>query len=159
MALGPVALKILKPNSLSGVSLLVFSIICFLFYHPIAVEGRFINTLKGNRTTEHCITFISSLNDKDIVIISERPGQYTALGYGTVNFDYANKQKDNLLKEYSRNLFSKIYAFQEIEYSTLQPTKGTALPSNFKTNTRHEIQISAIEFLRISEVEILNESP
>ena len=80
-AFGPVALKIFKPQVLSGTTLLIISMVCFLYYHPIAVEGRFVNSLKGNRTTEHCIDFLDKVSDRNILIIAERPGQFTAMGY------------------------------------------------------------------------------
>ncbi|MBN1622677.1 MAG: glycosyltransferase family 39 protein, partial [Endomicrobiales bacterium] len=154
LALGPVALKICKPKLISGTSLLIISIVCFLFYHPIAVEGRFINALKGNRTTYHCINFLSQIKDKNILTISERPGQFTALGYGAVNFSYANQHSDKTIKEFTRHLFSKIIAFQEIKYQDQAPTKETALNQDYNLNTLYEIQITATEFLRISEVRI-----
>ena len=151
-AFGPVALKIFKPQMLSGTALLIISMVCFLYYHPIAVEGRFINSLKGNRTTEHCINFLNKVNDRNILIIAERPGQFTALGYGAINFAYANKNEKQILKECYRHLSSKIVVLQEIEYGSQKPTKETDLNSDFKLNTLYEIQISATEFLRISEV-------
>jgi hypothetical protein len=151
-ALGPVALRIFKPQILSGTALLIISVASFLFYHPIAVEGRFINSLKGNRVTEQCINYLKKADDRNILVIAERPGQVTALGYGAVNFDYANKNEEQLLLEYGRHLFSKIVVLQEINYDSQKPTKETALNPVFKLNTLYEIQITATEFLRISEV-------
>jgi hypothetical protein len=151
-ALGPVALRIFKPNLLSGPTLLIISAVCFLYYHPIAVEGRFINTLTLNRTTEHCIDFISKLNDKNILVISTRPGQYTAMGYGAIDFNYANQNKELILYEDSRHLFSKILVFQEIEYESGKPTQDTFLDPYCKLDTLYEIQTTATIFLRISEV-------
>jgi len=151
-ALGPVALRIFKPKFLSGPTLLIISVVCFLYYHPIAVEGRFINTLTLNRTTEHCIDFISKLDDKNILVISPRPGQYTAMGYGAISFAYANQNKESILHQDSRHLFSKVIVFQEIEYKGGKPTQGTVLDPDYKLNTLYEIQIAATTFLRISEV-------
>jgi len=153
LALGPVALKIFKPDTMSGKTILIISIICFLYYHPIAVEGRFINTLAGNRTTYHCMNWLSKINDKNILIISERPGQFTAMGYGAINFAYANKNNIQILKEAKRHLFSKIIVFQEIKYNDNNPTTQTVLDANYKLTTLYEIQITATEFLRISEVQ------
>ena len=154
LALGPIALKIYKPQFMSGATLLITAVVFFLFYHPIAVEGRFINSLKGNRTTYHCIDFLSKIGDKNVLVIAERPGQFTALGYGAINFSYANKNSEQILKEAARHLFSKVIVFQEIEYTGNNPTKNTALPANYKLNTLYGIQISATEFIRISEVKI-----
>jgi hypothetical protein len=158
LALGPVVLKALKPNCISGTGLLLISIACFLFYHPIAVEGRFINTLRGNRITEQSIAFVSGINDKNILTISERPGQFTALGYGAINFSHANQNKDKILREISRHLFSRVFVFQEIAYDSRQPTKDTALAAEYKLTNLYEIQISATEFFRISEVKLTGPS-
>ena len=117
-----------------------------------AVKGRFIHSLKGNRITRHCIEYLDKADDRNILIIAERPGQVTALGYGAVNFAYANENKKNLLYEYDRHLYSKIVTLQEIKYDNQKPTKETALDPDFKLKTLYEIQISATEFLRISEV-------
>ncbi len=151
-AIAPVMLKIAKPRLLPGPSLLMISIVCFLFYHPIAVEGRFINALTGNRRTEHCLTHLSKVRDKNILIIALRPGQFVAVGYGAVNFVYANKNHQKVLKEFGRHLYSKVIVFQEIEYETGQPTEKTKLPPAYNLETLDEIQISATEFLRIAEV-------
>jgi hypothetical protein len=151
-AFGPVAIRILRPNFLSGRTLLMFSIVCFLFYHPIAVNGRFIHSLKGNRVTEHCINYLNKADDRNILIIAERACQFTALGYGAINFSSANTNKEYLLYEYDRHLYSKIVTLQEIEYESQKPTKVTELDPDFKLKTLYEIQISSTEFLRISEV-------
>lgn len=151
-ALGPVILKIAKPRLLPGPSLLIISIVCFLFYHPIAIEGRFINTLTGNRRTEHCLNYLSRMDDKNILIISLRPGQFVAMGYGAVNFVYANQNQQIFLKEIERHLFSKVIVFQDVEYESGQPTEKTKLPPVYNLETLYEIQVTATESLRIAEV-------
>ena len=42
--------------------------------------------------------------------------------------------------------------FQDIEYKTDLPTADSALDGEYKLNTLAEIQTTATEFLRISEV-------
>jgi hypothetical protein len=153
-ALAPVALRVLKPHLLSGTALLIISSVCFLFYHPIAVEDRFINTLTLNRRTDHCIDFIEKLNSRNILIIDPRPGQYTALGYGAVNFAYANENRNLILTEAQRHLYTGIIVFQQIKYDTEQPTEDTILNQDYKLNPLYEIQVTADEFLRISEVDV-----
>lgn len=152
-ALGPVALKILKPDLLSGKTVLLLSAVCFLFYHPIAVEGRFMNKL-GHKTNEHCRDFISRFDDKNILILSGRPVEFTALGYGSVDFDYANSHKDNILKQARKRLFSRIIVCQEIKYESKQPTERTFLRPDYVLKTLYEIQTSETELLRISEVKL-----
>jgi len=152
LALVPVALRVLKPAAISGPAMLMVATVFFLLYHPIAVEGRFVNTLTLNRRTEHCIDFLSKLNDRNIMVIVERPGQYTALGYGTVDFTYANNNRKPLLNQLDRHLFSKMIVFQQIEYKTNAPTSDTTLHPDYNLHTLYEIQVSADKFLRISEI-------
>jgi hypothetical protein len=152
LAFGPVALRIFRPQLVSASSLLLFSVICFIFYHPIAVEGRFINTLTLNRTTEHCIRFLDKTNDQNILVVSPRPGQYVAIGYGAVDFSYANADKASLLVQLKRHLYSRLMVFQDIEYETGLPAADSVLDADYKLNTLYEIQTTATEFLRISEV-------
>jgi hypothetical protein len=151
-AFGPVALRIFKPHLISGAALLLLSVVCFVFYHPIAVEGRFINTLILNRKTEQCIDFLSKLDNKNILIITSRPGQYVALGYGVIDFAYANQNKDTILLEQQRHLYPRLIVFQEIEYKTGLPIDYDFLHSDYKLRALYEIQNTATEFLRISEV-------
>jgi hypothetical protein len=153
-ALGPITLRILKPGCVSGSVLLLASVICFLFYHPIAVEGRFINSLTLNRETEHCIRFLDNLNNRNILVVSSRPGQYVAIGYGAVDFNYANNNNAATILEMQRHLYSRLIVFQEISYETGKPAQDTALNSDYKLNALYEIQTTATEFLRISEVKV-----
>lgn len=151
-AFGPVALRIFRPGVVSGKILLLFAVVCFFFYHPIAVEGRFINTLTLNRTTEQCIRFLDKLNDQNILVVSSRPGQYVAIGYGAIDFSYANNNRESLLTELKRHLYSRLIIFQDIEYSTGLPTADSVLDGEYKLTAQHEVQTTATEFLRISEV-------
>jgi hypothetical protein len=154
LSFGPVALRIFKPRLMPVPVLLLLSAVCFLFYHPVAVEGRFINTLTLNRKTEQCTNFLSKLDNKNVLIITARPGQYVALGYGAVDFPYANKNKDLILREFQRHLYTRLIVFQDIEYKTGLPDPNDALHPDYKLNTLYEIQNTATLFLRISEVRL-----
>jgi hypothetical protein len=158
LAFGPVALRIFRPDIVSGKALLLVAVVCFFFYHPIAVEGRFINTLTLNRTTEHCIRFLDKTNDQNVLVVSSRPGQYVAIGYGAIDFSYANANKASLLTELKRYLYSRLIVFQEIEYKTGLPTADSVLDADYKLNTLCEIQTTATGFLRISEVKLPDKS-
>jgi hypothetical protein len=151
-ALSPVVLRVANPQLLSGRALLLFAALAFIYYHPIAVEGRFINQLTLNRQTSHSIDFLKKLDDRNILVVSSRPGQYVSLGYGAVDFDYANKNVSQLMNEARRHLYSKIIVFQEIMYETGMPSSDTPLESAYNLKRLREIQITAESFLRISEV-------
>ena len=159
LSLGPLALRIFKPQLMPATALLTLSVVCFLLYHPIAVEGRFINSLTLNRKTSQCMNFLSKLNDRNILIIDSRPGQDVAIGYGAIDFAYANQNSGVILLEFQRHLDSRLIVFQEISYQTGQPIPDAVLHPDYKLNTLYEIQNTATEFLRISEVKRQNQSP
>ncbi|NLF42170.1 MAG: hypothetical protein GX587_05695, partial [Bacteroidales bacterium] len=76
VALSPVFLKYVFKN-ISGRYILFGAIAAFLVYHPIAIEGRCINSLILNRKTNYCIDFLQELGSNSIILITDRPGQYT----------------------------------------------------------------------------------
>jgi 4-amino-4-deoxy-L-arabinose transferase-like glycosyltransferase len=153
-AFGPVILRAVHPQLFSGRALLLFSAVCLILYHPVAVEGRFINSLTLNRLTKHCIDFLNKSDDKNLLVFSSRPGQYVALGYGAVNFNYANNNKAALLNEARRHLYSEIIVFQEIMYDTGKPSADSALEPDFVLKPVYEIQTTAESYLKISKVVI-----
>lgn len=149
LAFGPIALKWLI-DSVPDKYVLLFAIACFLFYHPIAIHGKFTNQLILNRQTKYCIDFLSSYPDRKILLINARPGQYTVLGYGAVDFNYANNNP-SIMNLVRIHLYSDIIVFQEIEYRTQKPTNDTAL-AGYKLATLREEMITGGIFLRISKV-------
>ncbi len=152
-AIAPMSLPILYPRVMKSGYLLCISIGIFLFYHPIAVRENMINRQILVRTTEHCVDFLNKEGEKNTLVISARPGQYVALGYGAVSFAYANRHQQNLLREIGKHLFSKVFVFQEIDYGTGGAIDKNKLAPAYKLKALYEIQITAEDFLRISEVE------
>ncbi|MGA2094378.1 MAG: glycosyltransferase family 39 protein, partial [Sedimentisphaerales bacterium] len=153
-ALGPVALRAAKPQLFSGRVLLLFAAVCFIYYHPIAVKGRFVNTLTLNRLTQQCIDFLEKSDNENALVVSSRPGQYVALGFGAVDFNYANNNKAALLNETRRHLYSRLIVFQEIMYETGKPSADSALDADYILKPLYEIQTTADAYLRISQVVI-----
>ncbi len=151
-SLAPFLLKAVKPNAISGKALLLFSLVCFLAYHPIAVEGRFTNKLTLTRETKQCYQFLENLKEKNILIIANRPGLFTVLDYGVVNFSYANKYKNKVLRDYKRHNYVDIYVFQRISYDTGKPVREYSLDDDYNLEPLREIQVTAGRFLRISRV-------
>ncbi len=140
------------PGWIPGRTCLVFSIVIFLLYHPIAIENSFMNSLILNRDTKFCMDFLNSLKRRNLLVISDRPGQYTSLNFGAVDFSYANQNTDSLLSDLRRNLYSSIFVFQLIRYDSRSPADPYHLNKAFHLNPLHEIQSTGSEFLRVSSV-------
>ena len=124
----------------------------FLFYAPVAAENRFYNYLFLGREYRHEREFLGRLGSKAVLLIADRPGQFTVLDHGAVDFAYARKAYAELAEERRRHLYDRVIAFQEITYATGLPTAATALPAEYKLETLLERQNTADSFLRISEV-------
>jgi hypothetical protein len=143
------------PESLArGSKLIVLaSIMLFVLYHPIAVEGRFINWLNLNRETyfEHDVVQ-RFWPDKKILIVSEVPSQFTALEYGAIDFDTANMNIPKFMSGLARHLFQDIIVVQRIMYETNAPDKKNVLSPAYTLQTLTEYETADNCFIRISKV-------
>jgi len=153
MALIPVFAHRIWPDIFSQRLLLVVSIGLLIMYYPVSSGDRFTQSLELIRETQHAYTFLDSLKHKNIFIVAERPGIYTALKYGAADFSYANKNKNDLLAELKNNLYSDIIVLQQINYSDKKPGTTQFLDPEFVLNPPlAEYQITGGYFLRISSV-------
>jgi hypothetical protein len=148
-ALLPIVVKVINPKIISSKILLVFACVVFVLYHPIAAEGRFINQLILTREYNWSRKYIEEMNDKNILIISNRPGQFTALNYGAISISNAERDSKQLLRELDRGLFSNIIVLQRIKYSDKNKDE---LSKKFNLITLKTYQIKGDAYLRISKV-------
>lgn len=148
----PVLVAIRYPTLLTPKLLCALGFASFFLYHPIAVEGRFPNSLILIRETNFNYEFLQRLNQNDVLVITDRPGQYTALNYGAVDFGYANGAVKELQMELDRRLFSEIIVMQKISYDTKKPVDSNGLSDLFKLEVLEERQLTATEFQRVSRV-------
>lgn len=136
-----------------SISLIALGTFSFFLYHPMAVDGRFINPLILNRETRLCMDFLAKQAERATLIIADRPGQFTALGYGAVDFNFANRNEADLINSYQRRLFPQIVVFQRIQYANGLPYENYQLKSAaFRLEILEERQLTGDEFLRISKV-------
>jgi Dolichyl-phosphate-mannose-protein mannosyltransferase len=151
-ALAPVALKGVIGAALPSHLFLMGAIAMFLMYHPVAVEGRFINSLILVRTTKYSYDFLKDYSHDETLIINERPGQYAALNYSAVNFGRANQTPELYLANLERGFYTTILVFQRVSRKTMKPVKENMLSDKFELKILKTYLISASESLRISEV-------
>jgi len=110
-------LKRLRPY----VTVLVASAL-FAIYLPVASEFRILNELTLTREASTTWRFFESLHENRILIITDRPGLYTIMNYGALDFDTA-KNDGSVLASHDRHLFFDTYLVQQIDLTT-----GKALP-------------------------------
>jgi hypothetical protein len=92
-----------------------------LFLHvPVAAEGRLINELTLTRQASQTWRYFAQLHDKNIMVVTDRPGLFTVMDYGAADLSVA-KQGGDLLYELSRHLYRDMYVIQEIDLTTKKP--------------------------------------
>lgn len=152
-ALSLVALARWMPERFTPGKVLVFACAAFLIYHPIAVQNRFINILTLNRETRHQMEFLERQPSKNILVVSDRPGQYSSLGYGAVDFPHLARNLGGFMNEFRRRLFQEIFVFQKVDTGTGKPFEMHVLDENqVKLETLYEAQIDSTIILRVSRV-------
>lgn len=150
LAMGPLWLRLVKPAWLPGPRLLLVAVLLFVAYYPVAVKSDFIETLTLKRLTGQAMRYLAPYAKMDVMVVTERPGQYVAMGYGAVNFAYARKPAFRRAVE--RHLYPCVIVLQKIRYSDGLPVSRNRLAHGFSLTVKREVQISARYFLRISKL-------
>lgn len=151
LALIPLAFHLHFPALLNQRRLLGIAAGSFLLYHPVAIQARFPNALTIVRETEEVYRFLKT-ESASILLVIERPGQFTVANRGAVGFDYATRNEAALLADLQRGVFSDIVVVQKIRYADGRPAPGHGLPAGFQLNPVKELMITGEELLRISRV-------
>jgi hypothetical protein len=123
----------------------------FCVYLPVASEYRILNELTLTREAATTWRFFESLHEKRILIVVDRPGLYTIMEYGALDFETA-KQDATLLDSLSRRLFYDIYVVQQIDLSTGKPLPQFEIWPERAKQTMIEFQNDANSTVRVSRV-------
>ena len=125
----------------------------FLFYHPVSIQDRFSRQQTRPREFHLVTDFLKKEREKsrNFLVIADRPGQYTALDYGAVKFEYANAES-SIADKFKNHLIDNIFVIQRIEYKTSKPIQTCWLNSNYILKKVMESQNDENQFIRISKV-------
>jgi len=157
-AMLPVAFCYFYPRIMNQYVLLTLAIVSAAIYHPIAAENRFTQTQTLMREVAEEYSYLEKLTNKNFLIITERPVNFTALGYGAVDFVYANKHHDEIMAEFHNHLYA-ILEFQAISLAANRPFPNYEFSNVYGAVVMKELQISGSDdqdhqpngyFLRIS---------
>jgi hypothetical protein len=118
---------------------------------PLASDARFVNALFVTRQAAESWRFFEKLGEKRILVLSDRPGLFTIMDYGSLDLSSAVASR-NCLFELSRHLYKDIYLIQEMDIETKQPMHGFASWADVPLETVLEFQITASAFVRIARV-------
>jgi hypothetical protein len=120
--------------------------------HSMSVELKHTNTLTLVRETADALAFLRPWRNTEVLVIAERPGQYTVNGFGAVNFDWARANLKQIQDEFDRHLFTEVFVLQRMVYGMSRPVPETDLPDSLRLEIAKEIQITGMEVLRISRL-------
>jgi hypothetical protein len=118
---------------------------------PVASEARLMQRLTETRENATVWPFFEQLPSKRIMVVAERPGHFTIMGYGAMSFEAA-KRDPYLFKALERRLFEDVYLVQHLHVSTGKPFPGFGFWSARSLETVFEFQNDADVLVRISRV-------
>ena len=123
-----------------------------MFLHvSVASEGRFINELTLTREAAQIWRYFAQLHDKNIMVVTDRPGLYTVMDYGAQDLSAA-KQAQDLTFELSRHLYRDMYVIQEIDLTTKKPLPDFEIWPDKKMEAVLEFQNAENSTVRISRM-------
>jgi hypothetical protein len=110
-----------------------------------------MNRLTQTRESATTWRFFERLNERRILIVTDRPNHFTIMNYGAMNFATARNDA-YLFTALERRLFQDVYVIQQIRLSTNEPLPAYELWPDRKLETVFEFQNDADVLVRISRV-------
>jgi hypothetical protein len=121
------------------------------FYLPVASQHRMLNKLTQTREAATTWRFFESLHEKRIIIVTDRPGLFTIMEYGAMDFETA-KNDPVIFDALARGLFYDIYLVQQINLTTHEPFSAYDIWPTRSRQTVLEFQNDANVMVRISRL-------
>jgi len=129
----------------------LLAVAVFVFELPEASQARMMNRLTQTRESAATWRFFERLDDKRILIVTDRPNHFTIMNYGAM--DFASARRDRyLFTAFERRLFQDVYVIQQIELSTNEPLPGYEIWPQRRLEPVLEFQNDANVLVRISRL-------
>jgi hypothetical protein len=123
----------------------------FAFYLPVASQHRMLNKLTQSREAATTWRFFESLHEKRHIIVADRPGLYTIMGYGAMDFETA-RHDPVIFDALAHGLFYDIYLVQQINLTTNEPFPAYDIWPTRSRQTMLQFQNDANVMVRISRL-------
>ena len=127
-------------------------------YVPEASEARFINELTLSRQAVQVWRFFEQLHDKNIMVVTDRPGLFTVMDYGAEDLSTA-RQSGQLPYELSRHLYRDIYVIQEVDLTTKKPLPDSEIWPEQKKESVLEFQNAENSTVRVARIKLAEPAP
>jgi 4-amino-4-deoxy-L-arabinose transferase-like glycosyltransferase len=118
---------------------------------PAASQHRTLNRLTQTRESATTWSFFERLNEKRILVVTDRPNHFTIMDYGAMDFETARRDP-HLFTAFARRLFRDVYVIQQIKLSTNEPLPGYEIWPDRKLDVVLEFQNDADVLVRISRL-------
>lgn len=138
-----------KPGFLIGSAAFLF-----FLYHPVSVTNEDANNLTLPREERIVAEFLQKEHPERALLIHQWPRIFTARGIPAVDFQYANRNRTQLLRDLKESRIGELIAVQEIRAKTGEPLPAERLHRIFPTETLYEIGHRSNAYLRISRVRL-----
>jgi len=149
--LNKICIKIETHKKILLIILFAFHLI---YYWPYASDQKIINGLSLTYEYNKVLNYIKENYDKKrekILIISDRPNLYLIHNCGSVNFSYANNNKEKI--EYLfNNYFDHIIVIQRYLLKTKKIKKSNNIDSSFKIDELKNVKITRDMYIKILKV-------
>jgi hypothetical protein len=130
---------------------LVSSLALFAIHVPVASEARFTNSLVLTRQAAYTWRFFENLHEKNILVMTDRPGLFTIMDIGALDISSALTDRGPLL-ELSRHLYQDVYLIQEVDLNTKQPLQQFDVWPEVPKDTVMEFQNTDSASVRIAKL-------
>ncbi len=150
LALSPLLMPWLFRPWVNSRRLFVAAAVLFMLYLPVSLYPQRTGLLYPD--LEYQIGFLHSFNPRTILIVTARPVRLNALGFGAVNFDYANQNKEMLNNDMRTHSFSDVLTFQRLNNHTDLVQDGEHLDSEFLLEPLATFRIAPDQQMRVSRV-------
>ncbi|MGO9289157.1 MAG: hypothetical protein ACLQIJ_10435 [Polyangia bacterium] len=117
----------------------------------VASECRFINELTLTREVAQTWRYFEQIHDKNIMVVTDRPGLFTVMDYGAQDLSVA-KQGQDLMYELSRHLYRDMYVIQEIDLTTKKPLPEFEIWPEHKKEVVLEFQNAENSTVRVARM-------
>ncbi|MGE3262144.1 MAG: hypothetical protein AB7K68_10220 [Bacteriovoracia bacterium] len=134
-------------------AILAIFLLLFVHHHQYAVSDPLSTQLTMTREMRHIRVFLAKDDHRDDLIVYDRPGQLSALGFSAVSWTYFNEHRAELLLGLKNRLYQKVIAIDRVRYDTL-PGKEFVSGEGYRLNALREHQLSPDERLRLSQMEL-----
>ncbi len=155
LALAPLLLPWVLGPWINTRHIFIAAVILFIVYLPISLNPQRTGLLYPD--LEFQIEFLRSYNPRTILIMTARPVRLNALGYGAINFDYANKHKETVLGDMQTHAFSNVLAFQRIKIEPKVVEESERLDAEFLLEPMATFRVSPGHQMRVSRVTTMSQ--